>query len=143
MAVRLSQLSTQLRGGEPITVTHDWLVALIAFPMTWLVVAEAEGHGIVGMLTLSAFPRVTGWTPWVEGVVVDEAMRGQGIGRALMEKVVEIARAEGFSSVNLSSRPHREAANALYESLDFTVVPTNYRRLRLSKSVAYRTSDGG
>jgi GNAT superfamily N-acetyltransferase len=104
-AGHLSRLSTQLRGGEPITVTQEWLAALLAFPMMWLVVAETRELGLAGMLTLSAFPRVSGWTPWIESVVVDEGMRGQGIGRALVEKAVDIACAAGFASVNLSSRP--------------------------------------
>ncbi|MGC4043285.1 MAG: GNAT family N-acetyltransferase [Armatimonas sp.] len=128
LALQLADLATQLRGKEPIPVTVEWLTALVAFPMTWLLVAEAPETGAIGMLTLSALPRVTGWIPWIEGVVVDEAARGQGIGKALLEQAVELATAQGFDSVNLSSRPHREAANALYESLGFELVPTNYRR---------------
>jgi ribosomal protein S18 acetylase RimI-like enzyme len=53
------------------------------------------------------------------------------MGRVLMEKAFAISKAEGFETVNLSSRPHREAANALYESLGFVIVATNYRRLIL------------
>jgi ribosomal protein S18 acetylase RimI-like enzyme len=128
-AERVSFLAVQL-GATPIPMTTDWLRELVAFPKTWLLVAEVEGK-IVGMLTLSAFPRVFGWTAWIEGVVTDEAVRGGGIGRALMEKAVSIAELEGFETINLSSRPERRAANALYESLGFEIVPTNYRRLRL------------
>lgn len=129
LAERVSLLAAQLRG-TPITLTTDWLRELVAFPKTWFLIAVVGGE-IVGMLTLSAFPRVFGWTAWIEGVVTEEAVRGRGIGRALMEKAISIARSEGFATINLSSRPEREAANALYESLGFEIVPTNYRRLKL------------
>ncbi len=128
-AERVSSLASQLRA-EPIVVTREWLLELTAFPKTWFLVAQVEDE-VVGMLTLSAFPRVSGWTPWIEGVVTDQAMRGRGIGRALMEQAVAICRAEGLETVNLSSRPERIAANALYASLGFDKVPTNYRRLQL------------
>jgi ribosomal protein S18 acetylase RimI-like enzyme len=128
-AERVSFLAAQLRG-TPIPLTTEWLWELVAFPKTWFLIAEVGGE-IVGMLTLSAFPRVFGWTAWIEGVVTDEAVRGRGIGRALMEKAISIANSEGFATINLSSRPERKAANTLYESLGFEIVSTNYRRLRL------------
>ena len=128
-AERVSFLAAQLRG-TPVRLTSEWLRELVAFPKTWFLIAVVESE-IVGMLTLSAFPRVFGWTAWIEGVVTDEAVRGNGIGRALVEKAISIAKSEGFATINLSSRPHREAANTLYESMGFEIVPTNYRRLRL------------
>ncbi len=128
-AERVSHLASQLRGGA-IVVTREWLLELTAFPKTWLLIAQVEDE-IAGMLTLSAFPRASGWTPWIEGVIAEEAMRGRGIGRALMERAIAICRAEGFETINLSSRPERVAANALYASLGFDKVPTYYRRLQL------------
>jgi ribosomal protein S18 acetylase RimI-like enzyme len=86
---------------------------------------------VVGLLTLSAFPHIAGWAAWIEGVIVDTSWRGNGIGRALMQQASAIAEAQGFATINLSSRPEREAANALYESLGFVLVSTNYRRLHL------------
>ena len=128
-AGRVSLLASQLRGA-PVIITQEWLLELVTFPKTWLLIVEMRGE-VAGMLTLSAFPRVSGWTPWIEGVVTDAALRGRGIGRALMEKAIAICQSEGFETINLSSRPERVAANALYASLEFDVVPTNYRRRRL------------
>lgn len=130
-ANRISSLVSQLRG-TPVVVTQDWLLQLVAFPKTWLLIAEVEGEVAV-MLTLHAFPRTSGWTAWIEGVVTDETMRGRGIGRALLEKAIAIAKSEGFQTINLSSRPERATANILYEKMGFALVPTNYRRIHLQQ----------
>ncbi len=128
-AAHISSLVSQLRG-SPVVVTRDWLLQMVAFPKTWLLIAEVEGEA-AGMLTLHAFPRASGWTAWIEGVVTEETMRGRGIGRALLEKAIAIARSEGFQTINLSSRPERATANVLYEKMGFALAPTNYRRLHL------------
>ena len=50
---------------------------------------------------------------------VDEAARGHGIGRALLDDVVARARAAGAAQLSLESGPAREAAHALYRSSGF------------------------
>ena len=60
--------------------------------------------------------------------VVDEAARGRGAGRALMHELVERGRAAGLRSLELTSRPSRTAAIALYESVGFTKRETNVLR---------------
>ena len=128
-ALRISSLVSQLRG-TPVVVTKEWLLNMTAFPKTWLLIAEVDGE-VAGMLTLHAFPRASGWTAWIEGVVTDERMRNKGICRALLEKAIAISNLEGFVTINLSSRPERAVANVLYEKMGFAIVPTNYRRLKL------------
>jgi ribosomal protein S18 acetylase RimI-like enzyme len=46
--------------------------------------------------------------------------RGQGLGRALMEAAIELARAEGADYMDLNTSEDDVAARALYESLGFT-----------------------
>ena len=46
--------------------------------------------------------------------------RGQGLGRALMEAVFELARAEGADYMDLNTSEDDVAARGLYESLGFT-----------------------
>jgi GNAT superfamily N-acetyltransferase len=56
---------------------------------------------------------------WVSDLFVDEAARGHGIGRALLDDVVARARAAGAAQLSLESGPAREAAHALYRSSGF------------------------
>ena len=73
----------------------------------------------LGMLTLATFTIPTGLRAWVEDVVVDGEARGQGAGQALVEAAVEHAGKLGARTVDLTSRPTREAANRLYRRAGF------------------------
>ena len=86
---------------------------------------------IVGSLTLVVFPIPTGARAWIEDVVVDSSARGKGVGEALNLKALEIARAEGAVTVDLTSRPSREAANRLYQRIGFVKRETNVYRYDL------------
>lgn len=83
---------------------------------------------ILGMLTLATFDIPTGKRAWIEDVVVDGAARGHGAGLALVEAAVEHAKAIGSKSVDLTSRPAREAANRLYKRAGFVLRETNVYR---------------
>ena len=96
--------------------------------------ADAQGNRpILGMLSLVAFEIPTGVRAWVEDVVVDEAARGQGAGFALVEAAVEHAKNVGARTVDLTSRPSREAANRLYQRAGFQLRETNVYRVTLGK----------
>ena len=96
--------------------------------------ADAEGnHPILGMLSLATFEIPTGVRAWVEDVVVDEAARGQGAGLALVEAAIEHAKTVGARTVDLTSRPTREAANRLYQRAGFQLRETNVYRVTLEK----------
>ncbi|MEC7829143.1 MAG: GNAT family N-acetyltransferase [Actinomycetota bacterium] len=87
-----------------------------------------EGDTIVGSMTLVVFPIPTGLRAWIEDVVVDEQVRGQGVGEALNRRAMEIALKAGAKTIDLTSRPSREAANRLYQRLGFTARDTNIYR---------------
>jgi len=55
----------------------------------------------------------------VEDVVVSEAHRSQGVGRAMMAHAMDLARQAGCYKLVLSSNQKRERAHAFYESLGF------------------------
>jgi ribosomal protein S18 acetylase RimI-like enzyme len=87
---------------------------------------------LVATATLSVVPTASlGLVGHVDDVVVDEALRGHGIGRLLMEAVHAEARRLGLRHLDLTSRPARQAANALYQSLGYERRDTNVYRLRL------------
>jgi ribosomal protein S18 acetylase RimI-like enzyme len=65
---------------------------------------------------------------WIEDVVVDSAARGHGVGEALNQAAILEARHRGAITVELTSRPSREAANRLYQRLGFVARETNVYR---------------
>ncbi|KTF03734.1 N-acetyltransferase [Trueperella bernardiae] len=100
---------------------------LLAQPCIDLLLFKDEGE-ILGMLTLVTFTIPTGTRAWIEDVVVDDAARGKGAGRALVEAACDLATTRGAKSVDLTSRPSREAANRLYRRCGFEARKTNVYR---------------
>lgn len=108
---------------------RDELAEIVANPATVLFIArEVETGEIVGTLTLALFRIPTGLRAWIEDVVVDQRTRGQGVGAALSEAAVARARSEGARTIDLTSRPTREAANRLYKRIGFVQRETNVYR---------------
>jgi ribosomal protein S18 acetylase RimI-like enzyme len=101
---------------------------IVASPASQLLIARDEARDIVGMLTLALFPIPTGVRAWIEDVVVDERARGRGIAAALTREALALAARDGARTVELTSRPDREAANRLYAKLGFRLRETNVYR---------------
>ena len=127
-------LIPQLSSSAP-PLNDEQLDEFLSQPATYLFVyegvptgAEDDSLRILGMLTLATFIIPTGKRAWIEDVVVDSAARGQGAGRALVEAAIAHAKQIGAKSVDLTSRPSREAANRLYRRSGFTARQTNIYR---------------
>ena len=90
------------------------------------------GTKIVGAASLMLAINLDGIGGRVENVVVDSDYQKQGIGRRLMEALIERAKHHGLNSLDLTSKPTRIAANALYLGLGFELRQTNAYRLDLS-----------
>jgi ribosomal protein S18 acetylase RimI-like enzyme len=101
--------------------------ALVSSKSSILLIARDpdELAPIAGVLTLIVYRVPTGIRARVEDVVVDHAMRGRGIGEALMRYALNMAREAGADGVALTSNPRREAANRLYQRLGFKPWQTN------------------
>jgi ribosomal protein S18 acetylase RimI-like enzyme len=108
--------------------TRDELEAIVSSPATTILLAEDDDGAIIGSLTLALFRAPTGTRAWIEDVVVDESARGQGAGEALVAEAVRLAAEAGVRTVDLTSRPSRGAANALYEKIGFRIRETNVYR---------------
>jgi ribosomal protein S18 acetylase RimI-like enzyme len=123
-----ARLIPQLSSSSP-PPGPDELAEIVASSSSVLLVARTAGGAIVGSLTLALFRVPTGLRAWIEDVVVDESARGGGVGEALV--VVAVKRAEHFGakSVDLTSRPSRDAANRLYQRLGFVSRTTNVYRM--------------
>lgn len=109
-------------------VDADALRELVSWRCNRLLVARVDGE-IMGALMLVVFPIPTGMRAWIEDVVVDEAARGRGVGAALTREAIRLARGDGARTVDLTSRPSREAANRLYERLGFELRDSKVYRL--------------
>jgi ribosomal protein S18 acetylase RimI-like enzyme len=107
--------------------SRNELEALVSFKSSILLVARYpdEKAPISGTLTLVVYRVPTGIRARVEDVIVDEAMRGMGVGEALMRYALNVAREAGADGVALTSNPKREAANRLYQRLGFKPWRTN------------------
>ena len=103
---------------------------MVQSPATLVLIARVDGR-IAGSLTLAMFRIPTGLRAWIEDVVVDGDARGNGVGEALNSFAIEEARKRGAVTVDLTSRPSREAANRLYQRLGFVARDTNVYRFTL------------
>lgn len=65
--------------------------------------------------------------------MVDTAYRGRGLGRMLVERALAFARECAPVTVMLTSRPSREAANALYRAVGFSLKQTNLYKLDINE----------
>ena len=130
LVAAFARLIPQLSRSNP-PPTPDELSAIVSSPATVLLVARDDDGVIAGSLTLALFRIPTGVRAWIEDVVVDEAARGKGVGEALNRHALDVARAAGAITVDLTSRPSREAANRLYKRLGFVERDTNVYRYDL------------
>jgi ribosomal protein S18 acetylase RimI-like enzyme len=123
----VQRLSPQLSRSKP-PPTADEVAEIVTSPATDLFLATDDAGTVLGMSTLVVFRIPTGLRAWIEDVVVDEAGRNQGVGAALNRAMIERAAELGCLTVDLTSRPSREAANRLYLKLGFQVRDTNVYR---------------
>ncbi|MCO5197969.1 MAG: GNAT family N-acetyltransferase [Anaerolineae bacterium] len=91
-----------------------------------VIVAETDDGVVVGFIELSIRnyaegsdnPRV----PYVEGWLVDEPLRGQGVGRLLMRSAEAWAREQGFSELASDTEIDNENSIAAHNTLGFDEV---------------------
>ncbi len=112
-------------------IDRERLERMIADPRTVIFTALSDGQ-VAGMLTLATYDTLAARRGWVEDVVVDEAFRQRGVGRALVRAAIERSRELGIDTLSLTSAAHRTAARALYLSEGFHSVETTlFRRTEL------------
>ena len=91
---------------------HPWLVA-------------EEGGAIVGFASSSPFRARPAYRWTVEtGVFLAPATQGRGLGRALMERMIEILTRQGFTAVVAGITMPNDASVALHEKLGFSPCAT-------------------
>jgi len=125
----LARLLPQLNPALSIP-NRKQLRALITNEGSTLLVAR-EGKVIVGTATVVVYATAPWLKARIEDVVVDESARGKGVGEALVNECISVARKRGARVIELQSAPWREAANQMYPRLGFELRTTNVYRLDL------------
>jgi L-amino acid N-acyltransferase YncA len=90
-----------------------------------------QGSAVVGWVAVSSVSDRCVYGGVVENsVYVDEAARGRGVGRVLLERLVASTEADGIWTIQTGIFPENEASVRLHERVGFEVVG---RRKRLGK----------
>ena len=134
LVAAFERLIPQLSSSNPAP-TETELAAICESEASVLLIAvdrDADDR-ILGSLTLAWFRIPTGVRAWIEDVVVDEAARGHGVGDLLNRAALDRARELGAKTVDLTSRPSREAANRLYQRIGFVARDTNVYRYQFGE----------
>lgn len=131
----ISNLLKQHVSGAPL-ISVDHLDKIVHSSTSFLFVAKDHSDKIVGMATLLHVPKLDKfYKTEIEDVIVDESQRGKGIGEALVREALDRAKVHGATSVSLTSKPTRVAANNLYKKLGFVQYETNNYKLDLLHSI--------
>jgi len=86
------------------------------------IVVMLAGHGPDGLSLFRFRPALWAEGPetYLQELYVVPHLRGQGIGRRLLEETIEFARAAGAAGIDLNTGETDTAARSLYESMGFT-----------------------
>jgi L-amino acid N-acyltransferase YncA len=114
---RVATLETELRTPEE---RAQWLAARAArHPV---LVAERDGR-VVAWGSLNAFNPRDAYRFVVDlSIYVERSRRGQGVGRVLLARLIELAREHGYHKMVLSAFPTNDGGMALYRRLGFRTV---------------------
>lgn len=129
----MEKLIPQLSRSNP-PPSAEQLQLMVDSDASRLLLALDDEGTILGSLTLVLFRIPTGVRAWIEDVVVDGDARGMGVGDKLNRFALEMAKENGAVSVDLTSRPSREAANRLYQRIGFEQRSTNVYRYDLKNA---------
>jgi ribosomal protein S18 acetylase RimI-like enzyme len=91
----------------------------------WQAVPESA---YVGTITLMMLQTTAHDVAHIDEIVVESGNEGKGIGKRLMQKAIEVGHEHNISRFDLTSRPDKVAANALYEKIGFKKRETNVWR---------------
>ena len=129
LVAAFERLIPQLSSSNPApTVTELAAICESEASVLLIAVDRESDDRVLGSLTLAWFRIPTGVRAWIEDVVVDEEARGHGVGELLNRAALDRARELGAKTVDLTSRPSREAANRLYQRIGFVARNTNVYR---------------
>ncbi|MBI5948133.1 MAG: N-acetyltransferase [Chloroflexi bacterium] len=118
----LTTVATWDEGPWTMERRREWWAEHQADALTPVIVAEAGGE-VAGMAYLSRMSQKSGWRFTLEDTIyVDPGHHGQGVGRALLGELLELARKQGTHVVVASITSSNEASIALHKALGFEYI---------------------
>ena len=126
----INGLLVELRKESDSAGSSTQLQSMLSNENIAIVVAK-DGERIVGYGLLLMTQKLGKRIGFVEDIIVSEACRGQGIGKEIMNFIIEEGRKRSCTYLFLTSKPDRVAANSLYQKLGFELLKTNPYRLKL------------
>ena len=133
-ADRIRELLIQLSrsGKDRGEIPQEWFDELITSPFHDMLLAIDDNERIIGIATLSIIMGpIVRKVAYLEDFVTDNAVRGQGVGSALWEAMLEWAKSKNCTELCFTSGHGREAAQAFYLHKGAEIYDTNYFRLKL------------
>ena len=132
-ASRIRELMTQLSrsGKDRGEITKEWLEEIITSSYHDILIATDDSGKIIGIASLSIIVNLLDKKAYLEDFVTDTALRGQGIGSALWDAMLDWAREKGCTELIFTSGYDREAAHRFYLSHDAKIYDTAFFRKTL------------
>ena len=121
---RLATLETELRTPEE---RRQWLAARSGRHPVIVAETDPPDHAppapIIGWGSLNVFNARPAYRHVADfSVYVERGWRGKGVGRALLERLIDLGRELGYHKLVLSAFPFNAAGVALYERMGFRTV---------------------
>ncbi|MFF2484260.1 GNAT family N-acetyltransferase [Paenibacillus sp. NPDC058071] len=115
--------SQRERFEDPLPVEYREAFAEMEAQNGNYIVLAIENDAVIGCLQLMIIPglaRLGMKRAQIEGVRVDRSYRGKGVGEALFQEAIALAKTAECGLVQLTTDKHRGDAHRFYERLGFT-----------------------
>lgn len=97
-----------------------------------IVARDSKLYNPAGLVVANSFSNGVDVVGRIDNMVVDPQHRGNNLGELLMRAATDWVKAQDAVSVEFTSRPERETANALYQRMGFVLRRTNVYSLELT-----------
>ena len=130
-AQRIRELLIQLSrsGKDRGVIPKEWFDELITSPYHDMLIALDDNDKIIGIATLSVhMGPIIRKNAYLEDFVTDNNVRGQGVGSALWDAMLDWAKEKGCVNLEFTCGNGREASQQFYKNHGATIYDTNFFR---------------
>lgn len=130
-AHQIRQLLIQLsrNGKDRGKIPKEWFEELINSPYHDILIALDDEDKIIGIATLSIhMGPIIRKNAYLEDFVTDNTVRGQGVGTALWNAMLDWAAEKGCKNLEFTCGAGRESSQQFYKNHGATIYDTNFFR---------------